>query len=98
MCDDLDVSRLNRRIDKWRVLWQYIDSQEDGGDAKGARSMEVTMSTIIINGLSVDASRGFDVFRGSKLLKHFDTYAEARAHADAAPGRYVRYWGVKEGK
>lgn len=56
------------------------------------------MSTIIINGLSVDASRGFDVFRGSKLLKHFDTYAEARAHADAAPGRYVRYWGVKEGK
>ena len=56
------------------------------------------MSTIIINGLSVDASRGFDVFRGSKLLKHFDTYAEARAHADAAPGRHIRYWAVKEGK
>ena len=53
-----------------------------------------------IYGIAVDESRGFDVFRGSKLLSHFDTYAEARKLADAAPGRYIRYWGKKptEGK
>ena len=53
------------------------------------------MSTIIINGFVVDAARGFDVFRGSKLLQHFGSYAEARAYEAAAPGRYIRYWGVK---
>lgn len=53
-----------------------------------------------IYGITVDESRGFDVFRGSKLLGHFDTYAEARKLADAAGGRYVRYWAAKptEGK
>ena len=56
------------------------------------------MSIITINGIATDASRGYDVMRGSKVLRHCDTYAEARAFADAAPGRYVRYWGVKEGK
>lgn len=53
-----------------------------------------------INGISVDVSRGFDVLRGSKLLGHFATYAEARACEAAGPGRYVRYWAIKptEGK
>lgn len=55
------------------------------------------MSTITINSLPVDTTRGFDVFRSSKLLKHFDTHEEARAHADAAPGRYIRYWVMKGG-
>lgn len=51
-----------------------------------------------IYGLSVDVSRGFDVFCGSKLLESFATYAAAKAFAAEKPGRYVRYWGVKEGK
>ena len=53
-----------------------------------------------INGISVDVSRGFDVLRGSKVLGHFDTYAEARTCEAAGPGRYVRYWAIKptEGK
>ena len=44
---------------------------------------------------NIDLSRGFDVLRGSKLLAHFASYDEARAYADAAPGRYIRYWGIK---
>ena len=48
-----------------------------------------------IHGITVDLSRGFDVLRGSKLLRHFDTYAEAKAYAALSHGRYVRYWGVK---
>lgn len=54
-----------------------------------------------INEVRFDATRGADVFRGSKLLAHFDgpdALEQARALADAAPGRYVRYWAVKEGK
>lgn len=97
VCDDLDVSRLNGRVDRWRVVWQYIDSQEDGGDEKGARSMEVTMSKVIV----VDLSRGVDVFRGSKLVEHFegaDALRAAERCAAKKPGRYVRYWAVKEGK
>ena len=35
MCDDLDVSRLNHRVDKWRVLWQYIDNQGGRRRRKG---------------------------------------------------------------
>ena len=58
------------------------------------------MSTAI----TVDATRGVDVFRGSKLLAHFEgahALEIARAMAAEGPGRYVRYWGVKpqqEGK
>jgi hypothetical protein len=48
-----------------------------------------------IYGISVDVSRGFDVLRGSKVLAHFDNYAEARAFADAAQGRWLRYWAAK---
>ena len=44
---------------------------------------------------TIDTTRGFDVFRGSKLLRHFDTYAEAQAYAALGRGRYLRYWGVK---
>lgn len=40
-----------------------------------------------------DLSRGFDVFKGQKLLAHFDTKAEAEAYAAKACGRYIRYWG-----
>lgn len=51
--------------------------------------------------ISFDISRGVDVLRGSKLLEHFegaDAYERAKAKACEGPGRYVRYWGVKEGK
>lgn len=51
-----------------------------------------TNSTII-----PDASRGFDVFRGSKLLRRFSTLEEAKAYAAEKGGRYIRYWAVKEG-
>lgn len=48
-----------------------------------------------INGITVDTSKGFDVFSKTKLLRHFETYKEARAYADAARSRYIRYWAVK---
>ena len=48
-----------------------------------------------IYSISVDVSRGFDVLRGSKLLAHFASYAEARAYADAERGRWIRYWAAK---
>ena len=48
-----------------------------------------------IFGITVDESRGFDVMRGSKVLRHFEGYAEAKAYAALSAGRYVRYWGVK---
>ena len=47
------------------------------------------MSTII-----ADVSRGFDVFKGAKLLASFGSYAEAWAFASQAPGRWVRYWAL----
>ena len=49
----------------------------------------------------VDLSRGVDVFRGSKLVEHFEGADALRAAQQCAaekPGRYVRYWAVKEGK
>ena len=48
--------------------------------------------------VTIDFSRGFDVFRGSKLIAHFDgagAYEAAKAKAAEGPGRYVRYWGIK---
>ena len=48
-----------------------------------------------IHGIAVDLSRGFDVMRGSRVLRRFATYAEAQAYAAQARGRYVRYWGLK---
>ena len=48
-----------------------------------------------------DITRGIDVFRGSKLVEHFDgplAYERAKLCAAEKPGRYLRYWGVKEGK
>lgn len=53
--------------------------------------------------ITIDISRGVDVFRGSKLLEHFEgagALEAAKAKAAEGPGRYVRYWGVKpnEGK
>lgn len=51
--------------------------------------------------ISIDISRGVDVFRGSKLVAHFDgadALAAAKRCAAEKPGRYIRYWGVKEGK
>ena len=44
---------------------------------------------------NTDLSRGFDVFRGSRLIGHYATYEEAWAVASAGPGRWVRYWGNK---
>ena len=51
---------------------------------------------MLIYGIFVDVARGFDVLRGSRVLRHCASYEEARALADAAPGRWVRYWAVKE--
>ena len=53
------------------------------------------------NSIRFDVTRGADVFRGAERLAHFDgehALEMARAYADQAPGRYVRYWGVKEGE
>ena len=69
------------------------------GDDKGAALRRFSMSNS--NSIRFDVTRGADVFRGSKLLAHFDgehALEMARAYADQAPGRYVRYWGVKEGE
>lgn len=46
-------------------------------------------------GLIADLTRGFDVFKGSKLLASFATYTEANAYAAQAPGRWIRYWAIK---
>ena len=48
-----------------------------------------------IYGIKVDLSRGFDVLRGSKVLRHFESYAEACAYAAQKGGRYVRYYAEK---
>lgn len=48
--------------------------------------------------ISIDISRGVDVFRGSKLIAHFEgagALEAAKAKAAEGPGRYVRYWGIK---
>lgn len=45
--------------------------------------------------LHADLDRGFDVFVGRRLLKHFGSYEEAYAYAAAGRGRYVRYWAKK---
>jgi len=54
--------------------------------------MEVIMS---IYGIIVDVSKGFDVLRGNKLLRHFGSYAEAHAYAATKRGAWVRYWEKK---
>ena len=89
----LDVERLKQSIDFPRFLWYHIDTEGDGADEKGRRPIWRFLMSIY--GISVDVSRGFDVLRGSKVLAHFDTYAEARAFADAAQGRWLRYWAAK---
>lgn len=51
--------------------------------------------------IPVDTTRGVDVFRGSKLIAHFEgahALEIAKRYAAEKPGRYIRYWGVKEGK
>ena len=48
--------------------------------------------------ISIDISRGVDVFYGSKLVEHFegaDALAAAKRCAAQGRGRYVRYWGLK---
>ena len=48
--------------------------------------------------IAIDISRGTDVFRGSRLLRHFegaDALQAARAYAAEGRGRYVRYWGLQ---
>lgn len=48
-----------------------------------------------INGITVDLSRGFDVMRGTRVMRHFDSYAEAKAYAAQSGGRYLRYWAAR---
>lgn len=51
--------------------------------------------------INFDITRGVDVFRGSKLIEHFDgplAYERAKLCMAEGRGRYMRYWGVKEGK
>ena len=50
---------------------------------------------MFIYGVKVDVSRGFDVLRDNKILKHFEDYAEARVYADAGRGRVLRYFAEK---
>ena len=55
------------------------------------------------NSVSFDITRGVDVFRGSKLVEHFDgplAYERARLCEAEGRGRYLRYWAAKptEGK
>lgn len=43
----------------------------------------------------VNVERGVDVFRGTKLLRHFEgasCYEAAKAYAAERPGRWIRYW------
>lgn len=50
---------------------------------------------------AIDLSRGVDVFRSCKLLRHFegaDALREARAFAAQRRGCHIRYWGVKSEK
>lgn len=49
-----------------------------------------------IYGIRVDLEKGFDVLRGRKLLRHFDSYDEAAAYARERGGRYIRYYAEKE--
>ena len=94
------MRRLNVRVDNSLALWYNLTMEEDGGDIKGARSMEVIMATTI----TIDVAQGVDLFRGSKLLEHFEganAYKLATAAAREKPGSYIRYWGLKptgEGK
>lgn len=51
--------------------------------------------------ISVDLSRGVDVFQGKKLLAHLEgehALEIARRMAAEKLGRYVRYWRATEGK
>lgn len=43
--------------------------------------------------IAIDAMKGFDVMREAKVVKHFDTYAEAWAYAKAHH-LTVRYWAL----
>ena len=52
----------------------------------------------IIDGFAIDESKGFDVMRGTRVLKHFDSYEAACAYAAEKFGRYVRYFRLKAEK
>lgn len=49
-----------------------------------------------MSNLNIDFTRGFDVFRscaqGGKLVKQFDSLAEARSYAHEHRGCYVRFY------
>lgn len=47
--------------------------------------------------IAIDATRGYDVLRGNKLLKHFASYEEALSFSREAGGRWIRYW-MKKGE
>lgn len=56
---------------------------------EGRPLMEVTMA------IAIDTTRGFEVLRGSRILRHFESYEEALAYMRAGRGRWMRYWGKK---
>lgn len=61
------------------------------------------MTTTTITITTIDASKGVDVFRGSKLVRHFegaDAYEAARRFVSAQKrgGCYLRFWGVQPEK
>ena len=45
-----------------------------------------------INGLKVDVSKGFDVLNNKKILRHFESYEEAREYAGKSRCRCIRYY------
>ena len=65
--------------------------EEDGGATRRPLYGGTIMST------AIDLSRGVDVFRSCKLLRHFegaDALLQARAFAAQRRGCHIRYWGV----
>lgn len=71
------------------ALWYNKTMKEGGADDRTATHGGTTMAIII------DTTRGFDVMRGTKVLKRCASYEEAWAYAAGKRGAYVRYWEKK---
>lgn len=46
--------------------------------------------------ITVNTAKGFDVMRGQKIIKHFDTKEDAQKSIDGKHGYYIRYWIEQE--
>ena len=50
-----------------------------------------------INGIEIDASKGFDCVRGKTTCVHFATYSAAKAYQAQYPKTVIHYYAKKEG-